>query len=222
MERRYVRPWRGCSGAALVVGALLVALAPLSGALAAPPPAPAAFEHYVLLPAESQVIYRVGEVFFEEGTRFHLAVGTTNAVQGEVLIDRVHPRRSQVGPITVDISQFKSDSSRRDSAIRRRWLESQRFPTAVFTPTAIQGLPDVYTPGRPTAVQIVGDLKIREVTRPTTFAGTLRLDGDTLTGEAATTIRMTDFGFDPPSILGILKTENDAKLEFHFVARRIP
>ena len=91
---------------------------------------------------------------------------------------------------------------------------------AVFTPTAIQGLPEVYTPGRNIAVQITGNLKIREATRPTTFTGTLRLDGDTLTGVATTTIRMTDFGFDPPSILGILKAENEAKLELHFVARR--
>jgi len=37
---------------------------------------------------------------------------------------------------------------------------------------------------------------------------------------ATTTIRMTDFGFEPPSILGILKAENEVKLEFHFVARR--
>jgi len=70
------------------------------------------------------------------------------------------------------------------------------------------------------ALQISGALKIREVTRPSTFAARLRLDGDVLTGVATTTIRMTDFGFEPPSILGILKAENEVKLEFHFVARR--
>ncbi len=91
---------------------------------------------------------------------------------------------------------------------------------AVFTPTQIQGLPDAYTPGREITVQILGDLKIREVTRPATFSTKLRLDGATLTGIATTTIRMTDFGFEPPSILGVLKAENEAKLEFAFVARR--
>jgi hypothetical protein len=35
-----------------------------------------------------------------------------------MLIDRDHPRQSQIGPITVDISQLTSDSRRRDNAIR--------------------------------------------------------------------------------------------------------
>ena len=62
-------------------------------------------------------------------------------------------------------------------------------------------------------------MKIRDVTKPTTFAAKLRLDGDALTGTATTTFLMTDFGFEPPSILGMLKAENEVKLEFNFVAR---
>lgn len=196
---------------------------PPSGALAAPPSGPApqetSLERYAIIPSRSEVIYRVGEVFLDEGNKFNIAVGTTNAVQGEMFIDRTNPRHSRVGTITVNISQFKSDHARRDKAIRTKWLESERYPMAVFTPTAIQGLPDVYTLDREIPVQITGNLEIRKVTRPTTFAGRVRFDGDTLTGIATTTILMTDFGFDPPSILGILKAENEAKLEFHFVAR---
>lgn len=209
------------------VGVLLLlagAVGSWSGASAAAPSTPdpggAGLERYVIVPSESPVTYRVGEVFFDKGNQFNVAVGTTNAVQGEVLIDRVNPRRSRVGAITVDISQFTSDRPRRDNAIRTDWLESQRYPMAVFTPTGIEGLPDTYTPGQEIPVQISGTLKIREVTRPSTFAVKLRLDGNTLTGEATTMILMTDFGFEPPSILGILKAQNEVKLEFHFVARR--
>jgi len=173
----------------------------------------------VIDPAASQASYRVGEVFIDQGNQFHVAVGTTHAIQGEIFLDRANPRRSRVGTITVDISQLKSDRSGRDRRIRSGWLESERFPLAVFTPTQIQGLPDTYRPGREIAVQIVGDLKIREVTRPTTFATKLRFDGETIAGDATTTIHMTDFGFDPPSILGVLKAQNDATLEFQFIAR---
>ncbi len=194
-----------------------------SGALAAPSSAPApgaaGLERYVIDPAESQAVYRVGEVFISQGNQFNVAVGTTHAVQGEILIDRANPRRSRVGTITVDINQLKSDRTGRDRRIRTQWLESERFPLAVFTPTQIQGMPDAYTPGREIAVQITGDLKIREVTRPATFAAKLRFDGTTLAGIATTTIHMTDFGFDPPSILGILRAENEARLEFQFLAR---
>ena len=189
-----------------------------ASAAGAPAPGEEGLERYVIVPSESPVTYRVGEVFLE-GNVFHVAVGTTNAVQGEVLIDRSSPRRSRVGTIIVDISQFKSDKPRRDNAIRTEWLESEKYPNAVFVPTEVKGLPDSYTLGQEIPAQILGTLKIRDVTKPATFAAKLRLDGDALMGTATTTILMTDFGFEPPSILGMLKAENEVKLEFNFVAR---
>ncbi len=195
---------------------LVVPAQPIDAAPAGPAAGP---QRFVIVPAESQVSYRVGEVFINQGNRFNVALGTTNVIRGELLIDRANPKSSKIGPITVDISRFQSDSARRDNAIRDRWLESSRFPTAEFTPTSIEGLPDTYTDGRELNLNVAGNLKVREVTRPTTFAVTLRLQGTTLTGVGNTMIRMTDFGFDPPSILGILRAENEAKLEFRFVAR---
>ena len=201
---------------------LLIAIAailtfPVLGAAA-----PTSLQRYTIVPSESQVIYRVGETLFREGNRYNLAVGVTNAVKGEILVDRTNPRNSRIGTITVDISTFRTDNPRRDNAIRERWLESARFPIAEFRPTTIQGLPSAYTEGREVTLQVTGDLKIRDVTRPTTFSVTVKLEGDRLTGTATGTIRMTDFGFDPPSILGILRAENEVEIEFRFVARRAP
>ena len=206
----------------LTATTLLLALAlvvPATHGDAAPASPAAGPQRFVIVPAESQVSYRVGEVLINQGNRFNVALGTTNVIRGEILIDRANPAAPRIGPITVDISRFQSDSARRDNAIRDRWLESSRFPMAEFTPTSIEGLPETYTDGRDLNLQVVGNLKIREVTRPTTFAVTLRLQGTALTGVGTTTIRMTDFGFDPPSIFGILRAENEAKLEFRFVAR---
>jgi polyisoprenoid-binding protein YceI len=183
-----------------------------------PPPPDAA--RFVIVPDASTVTYRVGETFFT-GNRFSVAVGTTHAVQGEILVDRAHPANSRIGTVTVDISTFQSDRARRDSAIRERWLESAKFPTAQFTPTAIQGLPASYTDGQEIPVQIIGQLRVRNVTRPTTFTGTIKLAGDTLSGTVQTTVLMTDFGFEPPAILGTLKAENQAQLELRFTARRV-
>ncbi len=201
---------------------LLTGVAPLQhGAGAAPvSTVPAVgLERFVIVPGKSQVAYHVGEVLFNQNHQFNLATGVTNVVQGEVLIDRANPRRSRVGPITIDISQFTSDSARRDEMIRAHWLESSRYPIAEFTPTAIQGLPDEYAPGREIPVQITGNLRIREVTRPTTFDASLKLEGQTIIGVVTTKILMTDFGFDPPSLLGILKAGNEVTLEFRFTAR---
>ncbi len=181
--------------------------------------APAAVQRFGIVAGESQVLYHVAETLFLEGNRFNVAVGTTTAVRGEITVDRANPRNSRIGTITIDISQFKSDSQRRDNFIRTRSLESARFPTAEFTPTTIQGLPATYTDGQEITLQVAGNLKIRDVVRPTTFATTIKIAGTQLTGAATTTIKMTDFGFDPPSIAGILRTENEAKLEFRIVAR---
>jgi polyisoprenoid-binding protein YceI len=207
--------------------AVLIVLALAAGVAAALPrgssaAAQLALERYVIVPAESTLTYRVGEVFLGENNRFNLAVGTTTGLQGEVHVNRANPAESRVGKITVDISRLTSDSARRDNAIRARWLESGRFPGAEFTPTAIRGLPSRYRDGEDVQVTIFGNLKIRDVTRETPFAAKLNLDGPRLTGDATTTIKMTDFGFQPPAILGMLRSENEAKIEIRFLALRAP
>lgn len=181
--------------------------------------APSGTQRFVIVPGQSTVTYRVDETLFREGNRIQTAVGTTSAVHGEVIVNRARPAESRIGPVTVDISQFKSDSDRRDNAIRERWLESAKFPMAQFTVTSIKGLPSTYQDGREIPVEFSGNLKVRDITRPATWTGTVRLDGDRLTATGNTTIKMTDFGFDPPAIL-FLKTENDARLEFRLIATR--
>ncbi len=178
-----------------------------------------AAQTFTIVPAESQAVYKVGETLFRENNRFNLAIGTTTAINGGVVIDRAQPRNSRIGTITIDISQLRSDSDRRDNAIRDRWLESRRFPNATFTPTAIEGLPQTYTDGQALSLRVRGNLKIRDVTRMTTFAVTLRLQGNVLRGTATTALKMADFGFDPPSILGILRAQNDVQVELQFTAR---
>ncbi|HLJ61045.1 MAG TPA: YceI family protein [bacterium] len=208
------------AGAAVLLLTAWLGVAGVLPASAAAPPVgttPAGIERLTIV-QPSTVTYRVGETFLT-GKRFNMAVGTTHAVQGDVYVDRAHPSNSRVGSITVDISTFQSDKGRRDEAIRSKWLESSKYPTAVFTPTAIRGLPASYAEGQEVPVQILGTLRVRDVTKPETFAGTIKLTGHTLTGSVQTSILMTDFGFDPPSILGVLKAENQAQLELEFTAQ---
>lgn len=179
-------------------------------------------QRYIIAASDSEVVYRVNEVLFREGNRLNVAVGRTREVRGEVVVDRANPRNSRIGTITVNISTFQSDSPRRDNAIRTRWLESARFPSAEFRPKEIDGLPATYAEGQQLRLKVIGDLKVRDVTKPTTFEMTVMLRGSTLTGAATAMIKMTDFGFDPPSIFGILRTEDEVRLELQFVARLQP
>lgn len=196
-----------------------MAPASLATATSAPPAAAADIVVFRILPGESQVTYEVGETFFNQNNRYAIAVGRTQQVNGEVRLDRADPRNSSIGPIEIDISMFSSDSARRDDAIRGRWLESSRFPIATFVPTEITGLPATYRDGEELTLTITGDLTVREVTRPVTFTVIGKIVGETMSGVAETQIKMTDFGFEPPDIAGILRAEDDVKLSFSFVAR---
>jgi polyisoprenoid-binding protein YceI len=61
-------------------------------------------------------------------------------------------------------------------------------------------------------------MTIREVTNPQTFDVTARLDGNTFTGTATTYLLMRDYGFEPPSILGMLQVTDGVTVTVTFVA----
>jgi polyisoprenoid-binding protein YceI len=165
------------------------------------------------------VQYEVGETFFNQNNRYVVAVGVTQEISGAIELDAANPQNSSVGPIEINISAFQSDSPRRDNAIQTRWLESARFPLATFVPTQIEGLPTTYTDGDELTITMIGDLTVRETTRPTSFTVTGKVENGVMTGVATTQILMTDFGFDPPSILGVLGAENEVLITFRFTAR---
>jgi polyisoprenoid-binding protein YceI len=173
-----------------------------------------------IVPEESEACYQVGEVFFNQRNAFNLAIGVTKAIVGEIAIDRANLSNSKIGDITVDISQLRSDESMRDGRIRRDWLESNKYPLAKFTEARAIGLPArALQDGEVLTFQIVGMMQVREVKKELTFDVTASLTGDTLTGTATTDVKMTDFGFEPPSIAGMLRANDEVHIVFNFVAR---
>jgi polyisoprenoid-binding protein YceI len=190
---------------------------PTSSAAQSAPPAGTVV--YQIVSGESSVTYEVGETFFNDNNRFNLAVGKTSQVNGEISVDATNPQNSKIGPLEIDISQFQSDSSRRDGFIHNRFLESSKYPLATFTPTSLEGLPSSYTSGQELTFKMTGDLKIKETTKPVTFDVTAKVDGGVLSGVAATTILMSDYGVGPITLAGILGTEDKVKLTFAFVAK---
>src|SRR5579872_2678031 len=120
------------AGAALVAAAAVWqitaggAAVPRTFAAAAPATPiqiPATAHRFAIDPQTSEASYHVGETFFRDN-RFKVAVGVTHGIQGDIYVDRARPDQSRIGPITINVNQFASDSGRRDNAIRGRWLES--------------------------------------------------------------------------------------------------
>jgi polyisoprenoid-binding protein YceI len=174
---------------------------------------------YAIAPEESTITYEVGETFIMEGNVFKQAVGKTPGVTGEIQVDFDQPQNTTIGALSANITGFTSDSGRRDGAIRDRFLESAKYPTVTFTPTSIEGLPAAFEPGVDYPITISGDVTIRETTKPAVFQAIVRLEDGAISGQANTTFLMSDFGFGPISIMGMLNTEDEVKITVNFVAR---
>ena len=172
---------------------------------------------YQIDPSDSVISYGVHEVF--AGKDFNYAIGFTNVISGRIHLDTQDPSASEVEPITVDISQLQSDNYLRDDRIRNEFLESAKFPQAVFTPAQLIGLPGEYDPGETLKFEILGDLEVRDIQVPTTFTVTARLENGLLVGSATSQVRMSDFDFQPPAIgAGLIKASDPVDLKFDFVA----
>ena len=178
---------------------------------------PAAVRVFEIDSAQSSAAYAVEEIFFSDN-RLFTAVGVTNAVEGAFEVTSNGQPSGKVTRIRVDLRTLKSDSPRRDNAIRRQWLESDKYPYADFVSTDALNLPESYAEGEKVTFTLVGDMTVRDVTKPVEWTVVGTLQGNTVTGEAKTVIKMSDFGFAAPDIGGVLKAEDAVALTVTFVA----
>lgn len=173
---------------------------------------------FKIVPEQTEASYAVQEQFLSRDLP-NKAVGKTNAVEGELQLSLDGKPSGKITRIAVDLRQLTSDESRRDQRIRGSWLESDKYPFAEFTSTDVQGAPESYTEGQEVAFKLTGDMKIHDVTKPVTFDVLGKLAGDTISGTATTQILMKDFGFDPPSIAGMLTVQDGVTITVNFTAK---
>jgi hypothetical protein len=168
-----------------------------------------------VLPAGNEVRYLVREQL----AGFDLpndAVGRTGAVAGGISLDesgRVIPGESE---FVIQIGGLTSDKERRDGYVRRRILVADSNPTVVLRPTALRGvtlpLPTAGTRG----LELVGNLTVKGVTRPTTWRVQATFTGDTVSGTAATAFTFGDFELAQPRVPVVLSVADTIRLEYDF------
>ena len=149
------------------------------------------------------------------------AVGVTQTLAGDIVVDLVDPSNSQIGAIVVNVEMFDSDSSLRDKRIRHDFLESRHFPFASFVATEIVGLPTTADDNTETELTITGDLTVKETSLPITFTGTASMDGDALTATMTSQALMSDYDIGPIHVAGLAHTGNEIGLTFVLVADRV-
>jgi polyisoprenoid-binding protein YceI len=208
------------SRAALCAALLLAALAG-AGALRAPAPVLAQDRtpiRYGVVTEGSEVRYRVREQL--AGLSFpNDAVGATSAVEGGIAFD-AQGRVLSDSRFTIDLRTLKSDEARRDNYLRRNTLQTESYPTVTFVPTETRRLPFPLPQSGSVSFDLVGDLTVKDVTRPVTWAATASFDGPRVSVRARTAFRFGDFGLRQPRVSVVLSVEDGIKLEADLVLRR--
>ena len=171
---------------------------------------------------ESEARFSVYETF-PEGT----AIGRTDQIAGDIIVDFNNPSNSQLGTIRINLRTLQTDDPDRDRSIRCCVLLTARpeYEFADFVPTSIGELPSQVELGQPSSFQVTGDLTLRGVTRSVTFDVNLTvIDADVLQGFATTAVNRMDFSIlnDADNGFDYHGVEEMVTLEFDFVARSVP
>ncbi|MCS6963031.1 YceI family protein [Thermoflexus sp.] len=192
---------------------------PVSPATPTSPPGPGAEQTtFIVVSEESEARYRVREQL----VGFDLpndAVGTTRAITG-VLVMEGNRVVAEASRFQVDLRTLTSDQSRRDNFIRRNTLQADRYPYAVFVPREVQGLPSPLPTSGEHAFQLIGDLTVRDVTRPVTWEVTARVEGNRVIAQARTQFAFADFNLEQPRVPVVLSVDEIIRLEIDAVLQR--
>lgn len=148
-------------------------------------------------------------------------VGVTKLVNGSITANPADLSQASISTIQIDASTLTTDSGMRNNAIRRFVLQSanQAYQYITFEPTAIEGLPSRAEPGDQFSFTITGDLKIRDISQPVTFAVNAIADSASqISGLATTTVTRAAYQLTIPSVPSVADVSDEVKLELEFVA----
>ena len=174
---------------------------------------------FVLTPDGSAARYRVREQLM--GHDFpNDAVGETKSVTGAISFDARGKVIRDESKFTLDAGTFVSDQNRRDGYVRGRLLEAQDYPTITFVPTEIRGVKLPVPKSGSAQIQMLGDLTVHGVTRPTVWNGTAQFSDSGVTGTASTSFTFNDIQLEQPRVPVLLSVADTIKLEIDFNLQR--
>ena len=177
--------------------------------------AAAAPRRFVLATDGNEARYRVRERLMGHDLD-NDAVGTTKDITGRLFVDAQGHVVRDSSRIVVTLTNLTSDQARRDGFVKRRTLQVDSFPTATLVPTAFRGGTGTLPTSGTATFELLADLTVRGVTRPTVWKVTARADGGAVTGTAVTTFTFKDFSLDQPRVPVLLSVADTITLEYDF------
>ena len=173
----------------------------------------------VIVPDKSEARYRVREQLANLSFPSD-AVGSTNAITGTIVGKTDGTIVSDQSKFQVDLRTLKSDQAMRGGFISRSTLQTNQYPYATFVPTSAPGLPLTLPADGKVAFKLIGNLTVRNVTKPVTWDVQGTVNGNTATGTATTSFTFEDFGLTRPNVARVLSIEDNIKLELDWTLQR--
>jgi len=171
--------------------------------------------HFVVAPTGNEARYRVRERLVGRDMDNDV-VGATKDVTGRLVVESDGRVVRDSSKILVQVATLKSDQTRRDNYLRRRTLESEKYPTVELVPATFTGISAPIPAGASRTFTLTGDLTIHGVTRPTSWQVTARGEGRDVVGTAKTAFTFKDFGLDQPRVPIVISVADTVRLEYDF------
>ena len=169
----------------------------------------------VVAPSGNAARYRIREQLVRVALP-NDAVGETSDVTGGIAFDAQGNVVPAASTFTVNAAALKSDRDRRDNYVRGRILETGQHPTVELAPTSLRGLTVPLPTSGTKTLELLADLTVHGVTRPTTWRVDARFHGDTVRGSASTGFTFAEFGLPQPRVPVVLSVSDTIKLEYDF------
>jgi len=173
---------------------------------------------FAIVPEETEARFSIYELLMGQDKT---VIGATRAVEGAITVDPADPRAVIISPIRIDASTLTTDSSRRDGAIRRWVLETNQadYQYILFTPIALDGVPERITVGDTFEFTVTGNLTIRDITNEETFTLAVTVISETeLSGLGKTTLMRSDYELTIPSVPSVANVAEEVPVEIEFRA----
>jgi polyisoprenoid-binding protein YceI len=150
------------------------------------------------------------------------AVGTTESVTGTIVLNPDGSVDAARSKLTVDLRMLKSDQQMRDGYIQGRTLETEKYPTLVFVPRRVVGLPNPLPSGMgaQAGFQLVGDMTLHGVTKEVSWNVVATFGNDQVAGRATTTLQFETFNMTKPSLARLMSVDDKIELEVEFKTKR--
>ena len=145
-------------------------------------------------------------------------MGQTSDISGVIRFDasgQIH----QDSVFTVNVSSLTSDEARRDRYLKSRALATDQYPTVIFAINEVKGLPWPVPTSGTYNIDLIGDLTIKDVTRPAIWSTVVEFSSEKIVGNASVTVTFEEFEISKPRFAFIISVADEIKLELDFSGR---